>query len=121
MTAPPIGPVHARSDCLTACELQQCAELLGETSDRPLGVAFVLALRTLIESRVLPDGGIMLSHRATWFCESWAGVYRTAMSIISTDPPRTRYQRVVIGYRTTDENGKVFVEQEQEVLWPNTK
>jgi hypothetical protein len=121
MMAPPAAePLHSRTDHLTVIDLQTCARLSGEETDRPLGIAFVLALRTLIESEALPGGAIMLGHRATWHAAPSPGVYRTEMSIISVDPPRTRYQRVVIGYRTAVEGGAIFVDQQQEVLWPTT-
>lgn len=117
---PVLGPVHERTDRLSERELSACAALSGEESERPLGIAFVLALRTLIESGVFPDGGIMLGHQATWFREPWIGAYRTELSIVAIDPPRTRYQRVVLGYRIRGEDGDPFAEQQQEVLWPIT-
>ena len=122
MSIPALGStVHARTEVVTATDLSVCGALSGEASPRPLGIAFVLALRAVIESAALPDGAIMLGHGATWHEEPRPGTFRTEMSIRAAAPPRTRYQRVVIGYRTTAiEDGRLVLEQEQEVLWPVT-
>ncbi len=113
-------PLHQRTDQISEADLRECAETSGEASDRPLGIACVLALRTLIGSGVLPPSAIMLGYRATWYDEPRPGGYVTDLSIIEADPPRTRYQRVVIGYRTTTADGRLAIEQQQEVLWPVT-
>ncbi len=113
--------VHERSDDITPADLRACAAVSGEDDDSPLGIACVLALRTLIELGMLPDSAIMLGYRAVWHRAPAPGHYRTDMRIVEADGPRTRYQRVVIGYRTvsTSDHRPVF-EQFQEVLWPIT-
>ena len=116
---PSAQPIHTSTQTVTKRELAACAELTGEASDRPFGIAFILALRTVIGSGALPDGAIMLGHRATWNEAPRPGTFRTEMSIAAADAPRTRFQRVVIAYRTVDEaDHKLVIEQAQEVLWP---
>ena len=45
---PAIGPLFSRADHITGSDLETCARLSGEETERPLGIAFVLALRRLI-------------------------------------------------------------------------
>lgn len=113
-------PIHRQAEDLSAADFRACAETSGEAADRPLGIACVLALRTIVGSGILPPNAIMLGYRATWHEEPRLGRYVTEMSVIEADLPRTRYQRVVIGYRTTAADGRLAIEQEQEVLWPVT-
>lgn len=115
------APIHVQRETLTNHDFSQCAETSGETVDFPLGIAAVLALRALIASKALPDNAIMMGYAATWHEELRPGAFRTEMSIAEVDAPRTRYQRVVIAYRTHDGgDGRLLVEQRQEVLWPVT-
>src|SRR5262249_32916541 len=113
--------LHAQAETISEADLRRCAEASGEAAERPLGIAFVLALRTLIGSGALPPGAMMLGHSATWHEPPAAGSFRTELRIRVADPPRRRYQRVVIGYRTmTAAESRLVLEQEQEVLWPVT-
>lgn len=116
------APIHVQRDTLTNHDFALCAETSGETVDFPLGIAAVLALRALIASKALPDNAIMLGYAAIWHEELRPGAFRTEMSIAEADAPRMRYQRVVIAYRTHDggDDGRLLVEQRQEVLWPVT-
>ena len=119
MTPPAPGSVvHKRDEHLGSVEVAEAARLCGASSAEPLAAAFVLALRAAMASGALPGGAIMLAHRATWFTALREGDYRTEMRIRSVDPPRTRFQRVVIGYETRDADGALVLEQAQEVLWP---
>ena len=111
---------HAREDDLREADFRACAETTGEASDRPLGIACVLALRTLVGSGLLPPSAIMLGYSFTWHEAPRPARYRTEMRIVEADPPRTRYQRVVIGYASRTPDGRLALEQEQEVLWPVT-
>jgi hypothetical protein len=120
MSVPPIGAVvHERDELLTAADIVQSAEICAAQGAESLAAAFVLALRTAMSSGVLPPGAIMLGHRATWFAALEPGEYRTTMAIREADAPRTRYQRVVIGYATRRSDHQVVLDQAQEVLWPN--
>ncbi|MBP5858542.1 hypothetical protein KAJ83_16085 [Marivibrio halodurans] len=112
--------VYSRVEEISESDLNACAEISGEVNDPPLGIAYVMALRTVIGSGLLPDGAMMLGHRATWFEAPRPGRFETEMRFSEADPPRTRFQRVVIAYRTFDRNrgGELVLEQEQEVLWP---
>jgi len=112
--------VHIEDDDITAADFAACAAISGEAPEAPLGIAFVIALRALLGSKLLPDGAMMLSHRVTWHERPRPGRYRTEMTISEVDAPRTRYQRVVIAYRTTpdDDRHRSVITQEQEVLWP---
>lgn len=113
--------IHARTETVTIDDLERCAGITGENSQHPLGIAFVLALRTIIGSSALPPGAMMLGYTATWHERPAAGTFRTEMRIGTADEPRRRYQRVVIAYRTfATTDGRVVLEQEQEVLWPIT-
>lgn len=114
--------VHVQSETISQAELTACATISGECSDAPLGIAFVFALRTVIGSGLLPDGAMMLGHRVTWHGPPHPGAFVTEMSFAAADPPRTRFQRVVIAYKTHEESreGRLLAEQEQEVLWPIT-
>jgi hypothetical protein len=111
--------IHSQDDIVTEADLASCADITGEGSHRPLGIAFVLALRTIIGSGVLPPGAMMLGYTATWHEPPRPGAFRTELRICAADPPRRRYQRVMIGYRTLEAgSGRLIVEQVQEVLWP---
>jgi hypothetical protein len=114
------SPVHVEDDDITAADFAACATISGEAPDAPLGIAFVIALRALLGSNLLPDGAMMLSHRVTWHEKPRPGRLVTEVSIKEADAPRTRYQRVVIGYRTArgEDRDHVVITQEQEVLWP---
>jgi hypothetical protein len=61
----------------------------------------------------------MVGHRVTWFAPLQPAEYRTAMAIRHADPPRRRYQRVLIGYLTWRHDDLVL-DQTQEVLWPRS-
>ena len=113
-------PVHVQHDRLEQSDFDLCASTSGETVEYPLGIAAVLALRTLIASEALPDNAIMLGYQATWQEELRPGAFRTDMMIAEADAPRTRYQRVVIAYTTYASDDRLVVEQRQEVLWPVT-
>ena len=112
---------HSRAEVCGEDLIERCAEITGEQTSRPLGIAFVLALRTLIGSGILPDGAIMVSHSATWMEEPPLGEEVTTGLVISrTEPPRGRFQRVVLSYVTTGRDGRVLFKQEQGVLWPSS-
>lgn len=115
-------PVYVHTEEISEADLRDCARISGEASDAPLGIAFVIALRTLMGSGLVPDNAMMLGHRVVWHTQPLAGLFVTEMSIAAADPPRTRFQRVVIAYRTMDshQGGLLVTEQEQEVLWPVT-
>lgn len=115
--------VHTHVDVLTQEDFATCAGISGEPVEAPLGIAFIVALRTLIGSRLLPDGAIMLRHRVTWHHKPRPGRIVTELRVKEVDPPRTRFRRVVIGYRTnnTQDAHVISIEQEQEVLWPVTE
>lgn len=112
---------HARTDRLTGALLAASARLMGEDPQGPsLGTAFVLALRTLISWGHLPDGAVMLGHRATWFTPFPVEAdVETTLSIAAIGEPGRRYRAVTLEYRTVADAGSV-VTQQQEVLWPNT-
>ena len=113
--------LHAQTETITGSDLRCCAQTSGEDAEQPLGIACVLALRTIIGSGGLPPGAMMLGYAATWYEPLAPGEFRTEMSIRIADPPRRRYQRVVVGYRTfRAADGHLVLEQEQEVLWPIT-
>lgn len=121
MSVPAVGAiVHERREILTEMDAKRAAELCGAPDADTLAPAFVLALRTAIESNVLPGGAIMLSHQAQWLVPLRPAEYRTTMRVREAGAPRTRYQRVVIGYTTHDASGRIVLEQSQEVLWPIT-
>lgn len=119
---PVVGmPFHRRVDIIDEQAMRTCAELMGAGDGRaPLSLAFVLALRALIESGALPDGAVMVGHRARWASPPRPGPVTTEVSIASAGPRGTKYRRVTIAYRSTDATGGVVVTQEQEVLWPST-
>lgn len=111
--------LHVQTEVITAGDLDRCAEITGELSERSLGIAFVLALRTIVASGALPPGAMMLGYDATWHEAPRPGAFRTEMRICVADPPRRRYQRVVIGYRTlAADDSRLVLNQAQEVLWP---
>ena len=113
--------LHARAEACGEDLLDNCAEITGEQTSRPLGIAFVLALRTLIGSGILPDGAIMVSHSATWMEEPPLGEQVTTDLMMSrAEGPRERYRRVVLSYVTRGGDGRVLIKQEQEVLWPTS-
>jgi hypothetical protein len=120
MTAPPPGEVlHSHAEPIGEQEMVTCARLTGERGTRPLGIAFVLALRTLMSWGALPGGAIMLGHRAVWREPLRPGVaYETTLRIVERDRPRSRYQRVVLGYATVAPAGGPVLDQRQETLWP---
>ena len=114
------SPIHTQAEGVTEADFLACAETSGEASERPFGIASVLALRALIGSGILPPGAIMLGYRVAWHGAPCTGRHVTELRIIEADAPRTRFQRAVIGYRTTGPDGLLAIEQEQEVLWPVT-
>jgi hypothetical protein len=120
MSVPAVGAVlHRRREFLTVDDFDACARLTAEPRPDPLGIAFVLALRAAIAWGGLPDEAVMLGHRAVWQEPLRPAVeYETEMRIVEAAAPRTRYQRVVIGYRTTRDDELLMIEQHQEVLWP---
>lgn len=116
-----VGRVYGhRIDALDAELLRACAAVDGECPDGPgLGIAFVLALRTLIQTGILPDAAIMLGHRATWYAAPPTDeAVTTEMVIAEAEPGSGRYHRVVIAYRSQTDDGRRLIEQHQEVLWP---
>jgi hypothetical protein len=111
--------IHTQTEVVTEADLLSCAKITDEISKRPLGIAYVIALRTIIDSGALPPGAMMLGHSVTWHEAPSAATFRTELRILAADPPRRRYQKVMIGYRTLEAStGRLVLEQEQEVLWP---
>ncbi len=114
---------HRRTEVAEEADSAACARLLGEEvqlHEPCLGIVFVWALRTLIESDILPPGAIMMGHEVEWLQPPpLTGPVMTEMSIVQIDPPRRRYRRVVIGYRSSDSSGADVAFQKQAVLWPS--
>lgn len=107
-----------RVDVVSSEEAATCARLMGEPVDGrvPLGMAFVLALRALIAARILPGGAIMAGHRVVWQRRPLVGEQlETDVSLLALE--RTR-GRLLIRYETRDGEGRLLIEQEQDVRWP---
>lgn len=111
---------HTHSVVLTAGLLEQTALLMAEEpTDGPMGVAFVLALRTVLSWGHLPDGAVMIGHRCSWLKPVLPGQSSiTHLSIVSLGKQSRRYREVTLGYQT-ETAGEIVIEQEQRVLWPN--
>lgn len=110
---------YERLDDLDESLLVESARLTGEEPEGPgLSVAFVLALRTLIESEILPPGAIMLGHTVTWYQPPPRGEVKTTLTVsrVEADPSK-RYHRVIFAYRTI-QHSRTIIDQQQEVLWP---
>jgi hypothetical protein len=113
------GRVYGRrTDVMTAEDASRCARLMGEPQDEgvPLSFAFVLALRALIGAGFLPGGAVMLGHRVRWLRRPRLGeTLETEVRIVSLERERGR---LTVGYGTRDADGRVVIEQEQDVRWP---
>jgi hypothetical protein len=111
---------HTHTTRLTVTLARDTARLMNEDPKAtPVGIAFVLALRTVISWGKLSDGAVMIDHRSTWFRPmELGGISTTVLSIVRLGEPSSRYREITLGYRTYLDNDEMLIEQEQKILWP---
>lgn len=119
----PSGVLHTRLEYVTEELIEKYCEALDEARSNgrgmPLGIAFVLALRTLMDWHGLPDGGIMLGHEANWIASvSVPCCLRTTLAIAASRVSSNGLIIVDLGYETRMSTGELVLTQTQKVLWP---
>jgi hypothetical protein len=100
---------------------QRLRDLLQLSSDGPLGtlgLAQVVFLRSVLLSKLVPDGAIMTALASRHLAPVPTDIeLETEISVLSTDT--SRGSRATLGYRISA-GGHVAAFVEQTVIWPET-
>ena len=119
----PSGVLHTRTEYVDGQLADACSRLTLEPREprgtAPLGLAFVIALRTLMDWGQFPDGGIMIGHEAEWVAP--IDVPTTLQTTLALNPTGTRRRgrtKADLLYRSVSLEGHLIIQQRQTVLWP---